>query len=173
MMKNMFTKVIILMVMLGAFFTSCLKKDSKCGSANIEITATSSEKDALKAYLQSASIPFNEDSHGFFYKIVTPGSGAIIANLCSTVSVNYVGKLQSGTTFDQSSSGTPASFTLGSLIYGWQKGLPYIAKGGRILLYIPPSLGYGPNPVKDPTTGATVIPANSNLFFDITLVDVQ
>lgn len=165
-------KILLGTVLLSALFTSCLKSD-KCTFPTVETTAPATEKDALRTYLTSNSIPFTEDSHGFFYQIITPGSGAIIANLCSTVSVTYVGRLQNGSIFDQSAAGTVASFQLGSVIYGWIKGLPLIAKGGRLLLYIPPSLGYGTVPVNNPSTGAVIIPANSNLFFDITLVDIQ
>ena len=165
-------KIIIGMISMSALFTSCLKNNDKCTYTIIEMSAPTAEKDALRSYLQSNSIPFTEDSHGFFYNIVTPGSGAIIANLCSTVTVTYIGRLQNGTIFDQTASGTQASFQLGNVIYGWQKGLPLIAKSGRILLYLPPSLGYGTVAVKD-NSGAVIIPANSNLFFDITIANIQ
>jgi len=101
---------------------------------------------------------------GFFYSIETPGAG-VTAGLCNAVSVKYVGKLTNGTIFDQT-TGSPATFTLGELIVGWQKGLPLIKPGGKIHLYIPPSLGYGAN-----ANGP--IPANSNLIFDMELVAVQ
>ncbi len=165
-------KIIFGMIALSALFTSCLKSNGKCTYTVIETSAPTTEKDALRSYLQTNSIPFTEDPHGFFYNIVTPGSGAIIANLCSTITCTYIGKLQNGTIFDQSAVGTQAVFQLGNVIYGWQKGLPLIAKSGRILLYIPPSLGYGAVAVKD-SNGNTIIPANSNIFFDVTIVDIQ
>ena len=59
---------------------------------------------------------------------------------------------------------------MGSLIEGWKMGLPLIQKGGKIRLYIPPSLGYGPNDLKDRNNNV-VIPGNSILIFDITLYD--
>jgi FKBP-type peptidyl-prolyl cis-trans isomerase FkpA len=52
------------------------------------------------------------------------------------------------------------------LILGWQYGIPLVKAGGRIMLYLPPSLGYGSQ-----STGT--IPANSVLIFDITLQGVQ
>jgi FKBP-type peptidyl-prolyl cis-trans isomerase FkpA len=55
---------------------------------------------------------------------------------------------------------------LGQLIVGWQKGLPLISSGGKITLYIPPSLGYG-------SAAAGSIPANSILIFDIELISVS
>jgi FKBP-type peptidyl-prolyl cis-trans isomerase FkpA len=58
------------------------------------------------------------------------------------------------------------------LIEGWKIGLPLIQKSGKIKLYIPPSLGYGASDIKD-NNGVVVIPANSMLIFDVSLVDFQ
>jgi FKBP-type peptidyl-prolyl cis-trans isomerase FkpA len=46
---------------------------------------------------------------------------------------------------------------------GWKLGLPLIKAGGKIKLYLPPSLGYG-------NSVSGNIPANSILVFEITLV---
>ena len=78
--------------------------------------------------------------------------------------VKYKGYLTNGTCFDSTKTSLP-TFTLGQLIVGWQKGIPLIKAGGAIRLFIPPSMGYGSN-----TVGP--IPANSNLIFEIKLVDV-
>ena len=83
--------------------------------------------------------------------------------------INYTGLLSNGHKFDE---GKNVAFTLGSLMEGWKKGLPLIQKGGKIKLYIPPSLGYGSSDIKD-NNGAVVIPANSMLIFDISLLDFQ
>jgi FKBP-type peptidyl-prolyl cis-trans isomerase FkpA len=73
--------------------------------------------------------------------------------------------LTNETVFDGTSS-TPARFTLNQLISGWQLGVPLIKKGGRLILYLPPSLAYG-------SRASGPIPANSVLIFEITLVDFQ
>jgi FKBP-type peptidyl-prolyl cis-trans isomerase FkpA len=52
------------------------------------------------------------------------------------------------------------------LIIGWQIGIPYIQKGGKIRLLIPSYYGYG-------NRAAGSIPANSILDFTITLSNVQ
>ncbi|HAD33478.1 MAG TPA: FKBP-type peptidylprolyl isomerase, partial [Chitinophagaceae bacterium] len=55
------------------------------------------------------------------------------------------------------------SFGLDGLIVGWQEGIPLIGAGGKIKLYLPPSLAYGSNANGN-------IPANSSLIFDIDLL---
>lgn len=108
-----------------------------------------------------------KDTSGIFYEIINPGTGTQKANVCSTITVQYTGKLFStGAVFDSNTTTEGASFVLGGLIAGWKAGIPLIKEGGTIRLYIPPYLGYG-----TATSGA--IPANSQLIFDITLLSVK
>ena len=44
--------------------------------------------------------------------------------------------------------------------------------GGKMHLYIPPSLGYGPFDIKD-DQGNVIIPANSILIFEVDLLAVE
>jgi FKBP-type peptidyl-prolyl cis-trans isomerase FkpA len=93
------------------------------------------------------------------------GTGTVAPNTTSTVTVQYVGKLLNGSTFD--SSVTPFTSSLSQLIDGWKIGIPLIKKGGKIKLIIPSALGYS-------CTGAPpIIPGNSPLFFEVSLVDVK
>ena len=64
----------------------------------------------------------------------------------STLTVHYtLMSWSSGEILETSwSSGQPATFPLTGVIAGWQEGLPGTKVGGRRLLVIPPSLGYGP-----------------------------
>lgn len=153
-------KISLVVLLLAAGFSSCLKTaDKDCSEVGIK--ANAAEVDALRSYLETNGITATEDSRGFFYTIKAPGQQK--PNICSAVTVAYTGKLTDGTIFDAADN---ASFYLGQLIVGWQEGLPLIGAGGSIILYIPPSLGYG---------GATNtgIPANSNLIFDISLKAVN
>ena len=152
------------MFILG--IVSCKKKDVTCNITDSTIVAPASEIQSIQNYLETNNIATTAHPSGFFYKIITKGTGASVVNLCSTVTVSYVGKLTNGTIFDQTPSGSSASFQLGQLIVGWQKGIPLINAGGTIRLYIPPSLGYGPN-AQGP------IPGNSILIFDITVVSIS
>lgn len=159
-------KIIAFLLVIAFTAGSCLKKESGCGYSESNVTAPSNEVAMVESYLSVNNITATKHSSGMYYQIVSTGSGGA-PHLCSQVKVSYVGKLTNGTIIDQSSS---ALFTLGSLIEGWKKGLPLIEKGGSINLYIPPTLGYGASDY--PTTGTVVVPANSVLIFEITLIDV-
>ena len=93
-----------------------------------------------------------------------------------TVSVLYEGRFTDGTVFDSSAAhdNQPLTFVLGSqgIISGFQIGIRGMKEGGDRLLAVPPSLGYGGEDVKDPTTGNVVIPANSTLIFGVQLIKV-
>lgn len=94
--------------------------------------------------------------------------------------VNYVGKLADGTVFDQSQplpipvegvfpEGNP--LPLSNMIPGFTEGALQMQKGGKYELRIPPSEGYGDEPRTDPQTGEVIIPANSELIFEVELID--
>jgi FKBP-type peptidyl-prolyl cis-trans isomerase FkpA len=145
---------------------SCLKSSgdtsNNCVSNNTGVP-TAAEIASLQAYITANNITATQHPDGFFYRIITQGSGAT-PNLASNVTVKYTGTLTNGSVFDQNTTG--ATFLLSQLILGWRKGLPLIQKGGTILLYLPPSLGYG-------CSATGTIPPGSNLIFSIELVDVQ
>ena len=86
-----------------------------------------------------------------------------------TISVNYVGKLESGKEFDDSyKKGGPVDFRIGvaEVIKGWDEGVMGMKVGGKRRLFVPSKLGYGAIPRPN-------IPANSNLIFEIELLDVK
>ena len=89
----------------------------------------------------------------------------------TTVLVHYTGWLQAdGTQFDTSRSrGQPFQFQLGkgSVIKGWEDGVPGMKVGGQRRLFIPPQLGYGDRGAGD------AIPPKADLVFDVELVEVR
>lgn len=169
MMKKILGLGLIIVVMAG-----CLKskESSVCGYTDSSIVAPQNEVDSVQAYLDSNHLTATKHASGLFYSIANPGTGTSINNLCTILKVTYKGKLKNGTGFDLEADTIPATFELGRTIPGWQKGLPLIKEGGRIILYIPPSLAYGSTDIKN-SNGAVVIPANSMLIFDINLLGVS
>ena len=102
---------------------------------------------------------------GLYYEIIDPGSERK-PTLADTIAVNYTGRLTDGTVFDSNAAkGGPATFRMGRMIRGWNEGLTLIGAGGKIKLYVPFSLAYGPS-------RQAGIPAFSTLEFDVELVGV-
>ncbi|MEO7800781.1 MAG: FKBP-type peptidyl-prolyl cis-trans isomerase [Ginsengibacter sp.] len=164
-MKKILGLGFIILLMAG-----CLKskENSVCGYTESSLVAPQVESDSVQAYLDSNNLTATKHASGLYYSIINPGTGASINNLCTILKVTYKGTLKNGTIFDAGSDTTAATFELGRVIPGWQKGLPLIKEAGRIILYIPPSLAYGATDIKE--NGVVVIPANSMLIFDINLL---
>ena len=148
-----------------ALFSSCVKKTGgrTCSYDPCAIVAPVSEQNNVEAYLNSNSIVAIKHCSGVFYKIEVAGTG-VNPTACSNVSVKYKGTLTNGNVFDQQTS--PISFNLQQLITAWKNGIPLVKAGGKIILYIPPSLGYG-------SQQAGSIPPNSILIFEIELISVS
>jgi FKBP-type peptidyl-prolyl cis-trans isomerase FkpA len=167
-------KKLLIVSLLALVLSSCMKKtdDSpqQCTYDACSFKAPASEIQSVQDYLTTNNISATQHCSGLFYSIDVPGSGTT-PEACSYVSVKYVGKFTNGNIFDQTSNGNVATFSLAEVIRGWANGVPLIKTGGKMRLYIPPSLGYGSVDRKD-NAGNVVIPANSILIFDVELVQV-
>lgn len=95
----------------------------------------------------------------------------------NTVTVHYTGWLrdpkakgQKGKEFDSSRKREAFSFTVngGEVIRGWDLGVQGMKIGGKRTLIIPAALAYGAREV-----GNGLIPANSDLVFDVELLKVK
>ncbi len=98
-----------------------------------------------------------------------PGTGAAAVK-GALISCHYEGRLEDGTKFDSSfDRGQPLEFVVGvgRVIKGWDQGLMGMKVGGKRTLRIPASLAYGDRQV------GPVIGPNSNLIFDVELIDVK
>lgn len=105
------------------------------------------------------------------YIDIKVGTGADVG-ATSTVVVEYTGWLaKTGKKFDSSydHGGIPFSVQLGQnkVIPGWDQGLVGMKVGGTRRLLIPSALGYGAS------GNPPVIPANSDLVFDVTVLSAQ
>lgn len=84
--------------------------------------------------------------------------------------VEYTGKLTDGTVFDASKNkGRPFEFVFGTgrVIKGWDQGLVGMKAGGKRKLQVPAALAYGERQI------GSIIPPNSDLFFEIELLEVR
>jgi hypothetical protein len=103
--------------------------------------------------------------NGLGVKILTAGEGAV-PEPGQRVVVAYTGKLKDGTVFNASPVDKPAEFKLGEMIPGMTAGIALLKPGGRAVLYIPPSLGYG-------SLRVGRIPPVSGLVFEVELIAVK
>lgn len=85
--------------------------------------------------------------------------------------VNYVGRLAStGKEFDR---GERVAMPVDGVIPGFSKGLQMMKRGGKYRLEIPAADAYGDRPQTNQGTGEVVIPANSDLVFEVELIDFK
>jgi FKBP-type peptidyl-prolyl cis-trans isomerase FkpA len=157
MLKNLIIAVVFIGTMAGC------GKDSgfNCEYDPCKYPAPASQIADVQNYLTANGLTATQHCSGLFYKIISEGNGTA-PTVCNRVVVSYEGKLVNGTVFDSNAS---IDFGLNEVITGWANGIPLIKPGGRILLYIPPYLGYG-------NQAQGNIPANSILIFDVTLTAV-
>jgi FKBP-type peptidyl-prolyl cis-trans isomerase len=95
--------------------------------------------------------------------------------LYDSIKVKYTYKLLSDTskviaTFDREPTTTFYSRVV-DYMHGMQVGLLKMQEGSTIKLYIPSSLAFGPNNIKN-EQGAIIITPNSNLVVDVELIDI-
>jgi FKBP-type peptidyl-prolyl cis-trans isomerase FkpA len=151
-----------------SLFSGCIKGDSNPDVCRYDAClqkAPASEIDAVRTYLNSQNITAEQHCSGMFYIIDAPGTGGT-PTICDYIIAKYKGSFTNGNVFDQGQFRDPIQ--LNNLIAGWKNGLPLIKKGGKIRLFIPPSLGYGSQPY--PNAANPVIPANSILIFEVELL---
>jgi peptidylprolyl isomerase len=110
---------------------------------------------------------------GLKYEDHKVGTGKT-AEAGNIVFVHYTGWIyddgKKGKKFDSSlDRGKPFEFRLGRrmVIAGWDEGVAGMKEGGKRTLVIPSNLGYGARGFPP------VIPANSDLIFDVELVEVK
>lgn len=128
----------------------------------------SDETANLNKYLKEKNITAKPTASGIYYIEKVKGTG-VKAIAGKTVTVNYTGTLLNGTKFDSSRDrNQPFEFTLGQgqVIKGWEEGVGMMNVGGKALLIIPSSMGWG-----DRDMGK--IPPYSTVIFDVELLDVK
>ena len=123
----------------------------------------------LIALLIGGGIAWAARSEGVRVETLTAGTGPMPAPT-DVVLVNYVGKLTDGTQFDK---GDRVPMSLDQVVPGFGEGITRMQKGGKYRLTIPAGKAYGAEEKRNPQTGQVVIPANSDLVFDVDLLDFK
>ena len=110
---------------------------------------------------------------GLNYKDLKIGTGSA-AKVGKIAVIHFVGWLSDNGKkgkefFNSYDRGKPVSFKLGTkkVLQGWNAGVAGMKVGGKRRLMIPSELGYGAKGVAD------VVPPNSDLIFDVELLEVK
>lgn len=176
-MKYKILTLSVISIMSSVMLIGCIKSEEPPSAQElldrnlqgVDKTRLASDLQIIDDSLQRWFITPLKEPNGVRYTIETQGSGTN-PTLESYITFNYKGMfLSNHNVFDQ---GTNATYRLSDLIIGWQTTLPLLNEGTKATLYIPSGFGYGPYARTD-NNGVEVIPANSNLIFEIEIVDVQ
>ena len=118
------------------------------------------------AWLSASPMRGDTSASGLVFRTVEPGTGPVIT-AADAVLIEYEGRLASdGSVFDSSAAhGGPQAVAPGQTIPGFAEALTRMQKGGSYRVRIPSELAYG-------TADQPGIPPNSDLEFDIRVVDV-
>ncbi|KAJ1431824.1 FKBP-type peptidyl-prolyl cis-trans isomerase 4 [Ochromonadaceae sp. CCMP2298] len=103
-------------------------------------------------------------------EILSAGDGITYPTKGNTVSVHYTGSLKDGKIFDSSRDrGKMFKFKLGAdqVIPGLDMGVAQLSKNERAIMTIPAHLAYGGKGFPG------LIPGNSELIFDIELIEIS
>lgn len=129
------------------------------------------ERRQIDEYLErNSTLNFELKPSGLYYLEIVKGTGRMPVKF-DTAFVKYTGKFLDGVIFDSNVSETSYLEVLvgaPGLIPGFAEGINYMAAGGKSLLLVPSSLGYG-------TTGSYYggISGYTPLLFEVDLVQVR
>jgi FKBP-type peptidyl-prolyl cis-trans isomerase FkpA len=158
------------------FIISACKKETDTGAAAEKAQAIIDDK-IISDYL-AANPGLNAkriDTTGVYYIVLQPGDGTALYTNSTQVTVGYTGKLlTTGQVFAKTDSIHP-SFVLGSVIRGWQLGIPQVKKGGIVRLLLPSRYAYGPFAQPQLGKGYDLpngLPASAVLDFNIQIFDI-
>lgn len=149
---------IFAMAVSGIMLTSCEKEDEKAIQ----------ELETLKTYLATEFPNAVELDEGLYMIRIQSGTGSY-ASVGRQAIVHYTGYLMDGTEFDSSRDDTsPFAFVVGAgyVIRAWDKTLPRMRVGDRVLMFTTSANAYGPNGSGEKIKGY------STLKFEIELLGI-
>jgi peptidylprolyl isomerase len=135
-----------------------------------DVEITELQKIILPALYDITGKEVQTTASGLKYYVVNKSSNTLKAAAGKIVKVHYSGYLADGKMFDSSiDRGEPIEFPLGSakVIPGWEEGIALMNVGDKFRLVIPYFLAYGEQ------GRPPMIPAKSDLTFDVELIDVK
>jgi FKBP-type peptidyl-prolyl cis-trans isomerase FkpA len=166
---ELMNRILIVLLLLGVIAGGCVKSSV---SPLVQYNKQKEIDDKIISDYRAANSTLNfkrVDTTGVYYLVNDgeEGTGNVLYTNSTQVTVGFTGKiLTSGFVFAQTDQFHP-TYVLGSVIKGWQLGIPQIRPGGKVRLLIPSRYAYGPY-----AQDSIHLPANSVLDFQIQLYGV-
>jgi FKBP-type peptidyl-prolyl cis-trans isomerase FkpA len=166
-------RLLLIVLVAAGFLSGCTKANS---SADVVAAQLVKDDQLITKYLTNNGIKAGQvDSvgapTGIYYTVDSAGVANTLYSSATTVTVGYTGWLMTTNATRGGALGTTnqyhPGFVLGSVIRGWQLGIPEVGLNGAVTLYLPSKYAYGP--FDQPTLG---VPANSVLIFHIVVYNV-
>jgi FKBP-type peptidyl-prolyl cis-trans isomerase FkpA len=170
-MKRLFFAFSLLLVLTSN--SGCIK-DEGCNLPDVQTIATPAEIAEIQSFLTSNGIT-NAIQHptGVFYVVNTTLGGTQKPDLCNYLVVTYeMYRLGYPNPIDSYSEPAGRALRLGELILGVQKVGRLLGENSSVTMYIPPSLGYGAEPIED-DNGNILLPGNSFLRFNVNVLGIR
>ncbi|PPQ84128.1 hypothetical protein CVT25_003341 [Psilocybe cyanescens] len=101
---------------------------------------------------------------------ISPGDGVNFPKKGDKVAIHYVGTFLDGKKFDSSrdrNSPLVTKIGVGSVIKGWDEGVPQLSLGQKAILTVSPDYAYGAGGYPP------IIPPNSTLKFEVELIKIN
>lgn len=158
----MFNKIALATFTLFLFFSACNTTTKKTNEDRVQ-----QNPDSLPANWKLRE-GYSMTASGLQIKTIKEGTGEN-PQAGDLVLLRFNGLLENGVVYASSADMIePYSYQLGKkqLIAGWEEALMMMKPGGAVKLYIPFNLAYGAKELER-------IPAYSNLFCDLELVDIK
>lgn len=118
----------------------------------------------IKTYLQQNNIAAIKDPTGFYYQVLTPGTGEALLEKDSVFYTSTVKSLSGSTTYY-----SPSEFTTDGTYLGYVNPAPYrtamlaIKRGGKVRVIVPSYLAFGKN-------GKDNVPPNEVIVAEISIL---
>ena len=169
--KQLMNKLFLSIILASVAFASCKTETATCTAKARNTVVPASEKDSIQRFLIANNLTATRDTSGVFYSIGNSGTGNAAPDMCSFVTTRYNGKTFNGAHIDSTIGVATFTGQLSSFIEGWEKGIAKVRAGGKVTLYIPPTLAYG-NGVRDANNNVVIAP-NTYMKFVVDVVSVQ
>lgn len=129
----------------------------------------------IEDYLKKNNVPnVVKSKDGIYVSVIKEGDGAKMDS-GKFARVNYTGRVLNGPTFDSNLDSTfghvePFDFHVGQdgLFFGWSWGMEVFKQGGKGIIYVPPSAGFGKN-----GDGQGRVKGDDIITFDVEILGVS